>query len=145
MTNFDTIQAVTDNIEAVLRVQGIKFDRKTYDDLKDIPGSSLPQGLVYYDGERPEDTFHQRPSYIEADFTVKVILSVRDPKDMMRAQQKWAHLVRGALTVNALNTGSLAASKLVSMAQVKAINTDNSRGDGFATVNFSITIRYRES
>ncbi len=144
MGNFDTINAITDNLEAVLKGQGINFDRKTYDDLKQVPASSLPLGEIRYSGETFEYNFGEKPKYAEAEFDMKVILSASDPRDMMLTQQKWTHLIRDALTIAALNIGVLASSQLISRVTTVRVSMDNSRTDGIAAVDYRVSVRYRE-
>lgn len=145
MSNFDTIQAITDNIQSVLRGQGIDFIRRTFDDLSLVPASGIPLGEIYYRNETFEYTFGERPKYAAASYLVRVILREPDPVDMMRQQQKWAHIVRDALTVPALNTGALAASQLVSRVITDRVEADNTRSDGLSAMNYQVSVQYRES
>lgn len=142
MSNFDTIKSITDNLQAVLKGVGLHFSREAYED-QDIPASILPHGQIFYKRERFEDSFNMRPEYIEAEFMVRVVFSERDSEDIMRGMQKWAHTVRDALTVNALNIDDLAASKLVSLVTVEAAEGELIKGTLAGTV-IECTIRYRE-
>lgn len=144
MSNFDTVSSITDNLETVLKKLGINFVRKTFADLKDIPASSLPLGEMRYSGEIFEYNFGEKPKYAEAGYDLRVVLSERDMRDMMRGQQKWAHLIRDGLTMAALNIGALASSKLISKVSTEAVEADNSRADGIASLTYRIRIRYRE-
>lgn len=144
MANIDTVKAITDNLETVLKKQGVNFTRKTFDDEKNIPASLIPLGEIRYQGEAFEYTHGERPGYAEAEYALKVVLREREGHDMMREQQKWAHLIRAALTVAALNIGSLVTSKLVSRVTTEAVGVDNSRTDGIAALLYTIKIRYRE-
>lgn len=142
MSNFDTIKSISDNLQSVLKGVGLHFSREAYED-EAIPASILPHGQIFYRRERFEDSFNLRPEYIDASFTVRVVFSERDPADIMMGMQKWAHAVRDALTVNALNIGNLASSKLVSLVTVEAAEGELIKGTLAATV-IECTIRYRE-
>lgn len=144
MSNFDTIVAITDNLEAVLRGMGINFTRKTYEDMASIPTSLFPVGEITYNGESFEHPSGQRSGYAEADYRLRVILREAEAKDMQRVQMKWIHLIRDGLTVNALNIGSLVSSKLISNAITEAARPNNTQTDGIGAVEYDIKIRYRE-
>lgn len=144
MSNFDTIKSIADNLESVLRGLGIHFDRKTYEDIGNIPASVLPHGEIFYRGEAFEHTHGQRAGYAESGFQLKVIIRERTPSDVMREQMRWVHLIRDALTVNALNIGSLVTSKLVSLVTTGTVEVDNTRTDGVAAMDYQVTVRYRE-
>lgn len=145
MGNLETVKAVTDNLETVLRAQGVQFTRKTFEADNNIPASLLPLGEIRYQGEAFENTHGERMGYAEAEFSLRVVIAERDAVDMMRAQQKWAHSIRGALTVAALNIGALSASKLVSRVVANSVEVDNSRTDGVAVLGYGVSIRYRET
>lgn len=148
MSNYDTIKSIADNLESVLRGLGIHFDRKTYEDIGNIPASVLPHGEIFYRGEVFEYTHGQRAGYAEGLFRLRVILRERTPADVMREQMRWVHLVRDVLTVNALNIGSLATSKLISLVTTGVVEVDNIRTDSVtadvAAMDYSLSIRYRE-
>lgn len=142
MSDFDTVMAITDNLQAVLQKQGIQFLRKEYDEVKNIPASLLPLGQILYTGEAFENTFNEKPSYIEAQFRIKIVIAGRDPFDLMRDEQRWVHLIRGALTVNALNINALAATKYISRVNLPRFETANQKGR--SSIVCSPSIRYRE-
>ena len=141
--NFATIKSITDNVQSVLQGQGIKFSRSTFEDEKNIPASLLPFGEIYYKGEDFQYTHGQRPGYAEANFLVKVVLQDRDSAGLIRSTQKWMHLLRDALTVNSLNEGDLAGTKLISLAAIEGVDVEN-KGD-MAVLGFKVKVRYRET
>lgn len=145
MGNLETVKFITDNIETVLKGLGIHFVRKTFEDEKNIPASLLPLGEIRYQGEVFEYTHGERMGYIEAEFALRVTIAERDTVDMMRAQQKWAHSIRGALTINALNIAGLVTSKYVSRVTTAAVEVDNARTDGVAALGYQLMVRYRET
>ncbi|MBI1913036.1 MAG: hypothetical protein HYS21_13700 [Deltaproteobacteria bacterium] len=143
MSNFETVQAITDNLQSVLKKEGIHFSRHSFESEKNIPASLLPLGQIFYLGESFENKFRERPSYIEAEYAIKVIFAERDPEDMIREQQKWAHKIRGALTAAAINTGPLEFSKYVSRVYIARFDAENNRN--LSSLACKALIRYRES
>ncbi|CAG0933365.1 hypothetical protein PLCT1_02345 [Planctomycetaceae bacterium] len=144
MSNFDTVQAITTNLEKVLRGLGLKFSPTIFDDAKNIPASLIPLGEIFYNRETFEYTHGQKPEYAEAEYALRVTLSYRNPADMMREQQRWVHLIRDGLTVNALNIGDLVTSKLVSRVTTEEAAVENDRSNGIAAISYRTLIRYRE-
>ena len=145
MGNYQTITAIADNLEIVLKGMGINFTRKAYDDMASIPTAILPLGEITYNGESFEHPSGQKSGYAEADYRLKVIIKESDARDMQRVQMKWVHLIRDGLTVNALNIGSLVSSKLVSNVLTEAARPNNTQTDGIGAVEYDIKIRYREA
>jgi len=143
MTNFDIVAAITGNMQAVLESLGIRFARKTFDDERNIPATLLPLGEIFYEAEAFEDGFGERPGYAEAEFRVRVVIGVIQPHDAVTEQQRWAHLVRGALSVTGLNTGALATPKPVS--RVRVLRFDAHGTGGMTSVSLRAAIRYREA
>ena len=47
MSNFDTVSAITDNLQEALKKQGIHFSKSGFDDLGSIPASQLPLGRTF--------------------------------------------------------------------------------------------------
>lgn len=142
MGNFETVKAITDNLQKILQAEGVKFSRKAYDDEKSIPASLIPFGGIFYQGEDFEYTHGQRPGYAEVVFRLRVVLKERSPAGLMRSQQQWVHAIREALTVNALNVGDLASTKYVSRVVIKGVDIENR--ENFAFLNYTAAIRYRE-
>ncbi|MBI5885368.1 MAG: hypothetical protein HZB85_02155 [Deltaproteobacteria bacterium] len=143
MTNFDTVSAITGNLHSALESIGISFVRTVFDDERNIPATLLPLGEIFYDAEAFEDGFGERPGYVEAEFRVRVVIGALPPHDAVTEQQRWAHLVRGALSAASLNTGALAAQKPVSRVRVSRLDA---RGTGsMASVSLRLAIRYREA
>ncbi len=143
MSNIDTIRAVTDNLQSGLQNEGIHFSRKTYENEKNIPASLIPFGEVIYQGETFEYTHAQRPGYIEARFSLKVVLKERDPVDMLREEQGWVHKIREALTVDVLNAGALLSAKPVS--RVTTTGVDVMNREHISALTYRVSVRYRES
>ena len=142
MSNFDTVSVITDNLQEALKKQGSHFSRSGFDDPRSIPASLLPLGRLFYTGENFEYAHGQRPMYGEIEYSVRVLLAEKDPADMMREQQKWTHRVRDAMTIEALNTGELAATRPVSKVMVAGVRADNDRHT--ASLVLRTVVRYRE-
>ena len=142
MSNFDTVSAITDNLQEALKKQGIHFSKSGFDDPGSIPASLLPLGRIFYAGESFEYAHGQRPSYAEVEYSVRVLLAEKDPAEMMREQQRWTHRVRDAMTIDALNTGELAIGRPVSRVMVAGVSVVNDRHT--ASLVLRTVVRYRE-
>jgi len=142
MSNFDTVSAITDNLQEALKKQGVCFSMSGFDDPGAMPASVLPLGRIFYTGESFEYAHGQRPMYAEVEYSVRVTLAHKDTADMMREQQKWTHLVRDAMTIEALNTGALAASRPVSRVMVAGVRAEGDRHT--ASLVLRTVVRYRE-
>lgn len=143
MADFDTLDGITDNIETVLKGLGAVFAVETFTDVAAIPASLLPLGQVFFEGVDFENTHNERPSYAEARFLVSVTMADRNPRGLAREEQKWVHLIRDGLTINALNIGALASSKLVSKVVSSPVRVDHPAPD-YGVVEHEIRVRYRE-
>ena len=142
MSNADTIQAITDNLITVLKGLNLSMSIRPYDDTKSFPATIPPGGDIFYKGESFEFTFGERPKYAEADFEIRLIAEDREPEDQTRNLQILVHSVRDALTINALNVGNLASSKLVSRVTTENVIIENK--DAIAVLTYQVKVRYRE-
>lgn len=143
MSNFDTITAITDNIETVLTGLGINFSSATYENDIDIPASLTPFGQIFYEGEEFEYVHGQKPKYAHSNFLLRVHLEDRSDRELTRSEQKWAHNIRDGLTVNALNVGDLVTTKYVNLVEtieVQAIHNQPRRG----VLEYRVRVSYRE-
>jgi len=143
MSNTTTIKAIIKNIEAILSVSLKKLDLfgGAPETLPDY--TSAPVYYILYDGETPEYNHSQKPGYVEAD--LKIVLKWQS-MGISAARDKtieWFHTIRDALTVNALNVGDLAASKLVSKITVSKPDLDVQPAELLLT--YTTTVRYREA
>lgn len=143
MTNFEVVVAITENMEAVLKSIGIHFARKTFDDERNIPAALVPFGEIFYEGESFEDGFNEKPGYGLAEFALKVVIGALQPDDAMIEQQRFAHLLRNALSVTGLNVGALAPAKPVSRVRIMRVEAHNTRS--VSSVSLKAAIRYREA
>lgn len=142
MANVDTIKAITRNLKTVLQNMGIKFALETIEEESKIPANQIPFGQIFYNTEEFEYTHGQKPEYAEVNFIVRVVLKKNNPTDLMAEQQKWIHLIRDGVTINALNIGDLSASLLVSRVTTREPDIDTQSDTSF--VNYDMKIRYRE-
>jgi len=143
MSNFDTVTSITDNIQSILKREGIHFLKRTYEDGGAIPASLFPFGEIRYLGETFEEATGERPGYAEAEFRISVAFSGGDPSEVMREAQRWVHMIRGAITVNALNSGGLALPRYVS--RVRTLGAEFESKEKFSRVNYKMAVRYREA
>lgn len=139
---YETVSAITDNIEATLTSEGLNVTRKALEIGGSVPAGLLPMAQVWHKGEVFEDTYGERPAYAEARFAVKVILSAKDGLIAAAEEQQLAHQVRSALTVSALNTGELAAARPVSVVRTHGYEIE--RSGNLATMSMDMNVRYRE-
>ena len=142
MGNFNTVDAITDNVQLVLEQQGIKYHPEVIEDVEKIADSTLPLGQIFYKGEEFEYTHGQKPQYSEIEFLLRVVFRERDQREMIRMQQEWAHKIRDSLTVNALNIGELLSSKLVSRVTTENVDVDNRAV--LSVLEYEVLVRYRE-
>lgn len=142
MTNFEAVSGVTDNIESALKKLGINFVKSSIEGVERIPASLIPLGQIFYGGEEFENQHGQRPSYVEAEFLIKVIFTGKDASELVRSQQAWVHRIKGALTIEALNSGRLAAEKPVSRVNISRARAEN--GKSASAISVTLRARYRE-
>ncbi len=142
MGNKETVWSITDNTQTVLQGLGIKFSRQIYEEVEKIPASLMPYGQIFYKGEEFEYTHGQKPEYGEIEFLLRVAIQNRDATQMIREQQKWAHLIRDGLTVAALNIGDIVSSKLVSRVTTEDVTIDHRAA--VSVLEYGVLVRYRE-
>ncbi len=143
MSNTATIKAIITNMETILSASLRKLDMfgGASESLPDY--TQAPVYYVLYDGETPEYNHGQKPGYIESD--LKIVLKWQS-MSISAARDKtieWFHTLRDALTINALNVGDLAISKLISKITVGKPELDMQPAELLLT--FNITVRYREA
>jgi len=141
VNSLETIRSITENLNSVLTAEGLHLARENFEDVKNIPSSLFPYGVVSYEGETFEFTHGQRPGYSDADFTVTVALKNRDLKGITDEEQKWAHKLREALTIKAMNSGRLSSALPVSRVSTREVKVDK-RGY-VSRLTYSLSIRYR--
>ncbi|MFQ5736612.1 MAG: hypothetical protein ACE5GY_07085 [Thermodesulfobacteriota bacterium] len=142
MSNFDTANAIEDNLHTVLEALGINFTREAYDNEAAISAALLPHGQIFYLGEDFAYNHGEKPLYAEIRFLIRVVLRERDAADIGREQRRWVHLIRDNITIDALNIGDLAGSKLVSRASTDGVDTENNAPR--AAIRYRVSVRYRE-
>lgn len=144
MADLDTIKAITTNLENLLEGLGIRISDKSVADEDNAPGiGTSPICNVMYDGEEREYSVGgEKPGYAEAEFTVALGFNSPGLDAARDYQQQWYHAVKDAVTIDALNAGALAASKLVS--RVTIGRGEVSRNGPLSIVMLEYKIRYRE-
>lgn len=138
MGNSDTVKAIAANLSSILEGLGLKIEDMSFDPSM----STTPVCVVLYEGEEFGYGHGQKPLYNEVRYLVKVMLSDSKPGSSRDKYATWVHAIRDAMTVNALNTGGLAASKLVSFVATTdvAVTYDPPIG----TIDYRLSVRYRE-
>ena len=139
MSNIDTVKAITTNLEGVLTGLGWKLE-----DLSSDPDvDTTPVCQVLYEGESFEDLYGERPQYNTIAFLVRVVRNRTQPGTSRDAQQEAVHAIRGAVTVAALNAGSLATSKLVN--RVAHTGAQVEYDPPLSILDYRLQVRYRET
>ena len=140
MSNLDTIKAITTNLKAIISTT-LAWSRE---DLSADPhAEETLQAKLIYREERPKHNFGEAPGYIEAFFVVEILTNKTTPDDIRDSLQAGVHGLIDAVTINALNVGDLAASKLVSW--VEHAGSDAEQEVPLSTIRHPITIRYRKT
>jgi hypothetical protein len=140
---YETVSAITGNIEAALKNEGLNVTRKALDLSGSLPAGLMPLAQVSYNGESFESPFGERPSYSEAGFTVKIILPEQPDSPALTDEQMWAHQAREALTGAALNGGELSSAKPVTGVRISGFSVVG--GGGFSKISMDVKVRYREA
>lgn len=143
MGNSDTVKSIITNIETILTAVPL---RKL--DMFGGPSELLPDYIsapvyyILYDGETPEYIYGQKPGYIEADLKVVLKWQSMSISEARNKTIEWFHTIRDAFTVNALNVGDLATSKLISKIVVGKPELDVQPAE--LLLSFNLNVRYRE-
>ncbi|MFQ5428042.1 MAG: hypothetical protein ACE5EZ_03580 [Thermodesulfobacteriota bacterium] len=141
MNNTETLRAITKNLNSILEAEGLHLPRENYEKEKNVPSSIFPYGVISYEGETFEYTHGERPGYSDVDFSVKVVLRNKDMRAMTDDEQRWAHRIREALTVDAINTGLISGASPVSRVATRAVRVE--KAGHVSRLNYSLSIRYR--
>ena len=138
MASSDTIKAITANLTAILDGLGFKIE-----DLSTDPSmSSSPVCVVLHNGEDFGAGHGERPLYNEIRYSLEVRFSDKYPTTSRDKIAEWAHKIRDAVKVAALNTGSLAASKLVSWVDHEGYEVEYA--PPVTQIEYRLRVRYRE-
>ncbi len=139
MANSDTVKAIATNLTAILNGLGFKIE-----DLSADPAmSSSPVCVVLHSGEDFGAGHGERPLYNEIRYSLEVRFSDKYPATSRDKIAEWAHKIRANVNVAALNTGALAASKLVS--RVDHEGYDVEYAPPITQIEYRLKIRYRET
>lgn len=139
---YETVSAITDNIEAALKAAGLNVIRKALDVSMSLSAGMMPVAQVVYNGESFESPFGERPAYSDARFTIKLIMPDQDSPLALIEEQRLAHQARQALTESALNSGALSAAKPVTGVKIQGFDVETS--GGFKKISMDVNARYRE-
>ena len=143
MANTDTSLAILDNVKKVLNQTDLSWDYISFENEENVASSQYPRGTINFTDTDFEQTFGERPSYAEDVYEFKGWFRVKNQEDITRKKVTFVHTVRDALTVNALNIGALATSKLVSQVGIDDVSTESISND-VITITVTERIRYRE-
>ena len=138
MANSDTVKAITANLAAILAGLGFKIE-----DLSIDPSmATSPVCVILYEGEEFEYGHGQKPLYNEVKYLLKLMLNDPKPGTSRDKYAQYVHAIRDAVTVDALNIGGLAASKLVSL--VNTTDVTITYEPPVSTIDYRLNVRYRE-
>lgn len=138
MANSDSVKAITTNITSILTTQGLSVEDISGDPETD----TITLAQIHYQGEDFEYAHGMKPLYNEINYLIRMVFNKMSPVLSRDAQAEWIHKVREAITVNALNVGSLATTKLVSL--VEHEGADVEYRPPISTINYKLKVRYRE-
>lgn len=141
MNSTETLNAITENLNSILKTEGMHLARENYENEKNVPSSIFPYGVVSYEGETFEYTHGQRPGYSDVDFLVRVVLRNKDTRAMTDDEQRWAHRIREALTVNTINSGRISVTSPVSRVTTRSVKVE--KAGHISRLIYSLSIRYR--
>lgn len=138
MADLDTIKAIEDNLTAIITAQGFNFE----DSSTDPKVETTPVATLLFRGETFEYAHGQKPIYNELEYEVVVNFNTSATATARDKAAEHGHKLRENITVNALNVGSLAASKLVSRVDHQGYDAEYNRP--VLRVSYRLKIRYRE-
>ena len=132
-----TICEITRNILSTLEKEGL------YAAIKGAEGvgtSHLSAGLIY-GGESFNRGYGAAPSYSVAAFSLELTLSRDGAERSLFELQQWVHRLRDAITVDALNGGTLSDIRPVVSVWVEDIRVEQA-GQG-VRLRCNLSVRYR--
>lgn len=139
MPNADTIKAIEDNLSAILTAQGFNVEDSSSNKELD----ATPLCVILHRGEDFGVGHGERPLYNEIRYSLEVRFSDKYPSTSRDKIAEWAHKIRANVNVSSLNTGLLAASKLVSW--VKHEGYDVEYAPPVTQIEYRLRVRYRET
>lgn len=142
MSNLENARAVVANVIKVLTKKGLKFKTEVIENPSLIPASQLPAGQLFFEGTLFTESFGEKPDKIEDTYVVKVIVKDIRTADRVKQLQEWVHNIREALKVPLLNIDDLSTTQYVSRVETIGVTIENL--EVISTLNYSVSIRYRE-
>ncbi len=138
MANSDTVKAITANLTALIEGLGFKVEDLSVDPAM----TTTPVCVILYEGEEFEYGHGQKPLYNEVKYLLKLMLNDSKPGTSRDKYAERVHAIRDAVTVDALNAGALATSKLVSL--VNTTDVAIIYEPPVSTIDYRLNVRYRE-
>ena len=140
MSDLNTLKYLTTNLEEILSTT-LNWN------LEDGSSERTPETNflcnLRFDGIDYEETYGQRPSYAEANFTIRVKTVKKTPSLSREKQQEIITSIRTGVTIDKLNVGNLAISLLVS--RVTHISPEVPEYENnVSEISYGLSIRYRE-
>jgi hypothetical protein len=140
MSNTETVQAIITNIETILTNSTLAFKLEDMSDDEKLKTIDLAK--VIYTGEEFEESYGERNLYNEIEFLI--VVQYTDPNPAARRDKNAVivHKIRDNITIDALNVGFLASTKLVS--RVEHVEAKTGIDQTTNTINYILKVRYRE-
>lgn len=137
--NLATKNAILENLRAIISTTiGYQLESLSADPDVD----TTPHAVIKKESEVFEETSGQRPKYSELNYNVIVTSNHLAKLDRDNKGDEIVDSIRTEVTINDLNVGDLSVSKLVS--KVLHDPDVDVHNDTLITVNYRLTIRYRE-
>ncbi len=130
MADKDTANAITTHIETI--VTGLGYN---------VRSATEPRALVKEENFEHDRNFGESPLYSEQDYSVIITQKVKDPANESSEYTTVKFAVAEAITIDGLNIGDLASSKLV--ADVTPPKANKNYDEQLLTVYITFTVRYR--
>ncbi len=108
MGNYETVQAITTNLEAILTSIGLSLE-----DASSEPTGAAPLVKLKYPSDDAEYDHGEKPGRSTINIKLEIEFRESSPDLSRDKQQYWTHMVRDNVSVAVLNVGALSASKLV--------------------------------
>lgn len=140
VTNTTNVQAIITNLETIV---GTTLGFKLEYNIKDDPDvDTTPGAIILYLGEVFEESFGEKPLYNEIAFLILIKFTEDTPGLIRDKAVTYIHKLREGITIDLLNVGDLAATKIVSRVTHEGADLDNEQPVN--QIDYSLSIRYRE-
>ena len=139
--NSDTVQYISSNLETIFD----GFSKYQIEDGSKDKDNVVTNWVQYKPTEtRPEVNFGEGPMYIEQDYEILVTRKITGKDDHRNKAAEIIFELEENITVDALNVGGLADSRLVTKKAIET-NANDYRGSEGLEVTAVLTVTFRDS